>query len=241
MKAGSRKNTAITACFTVIAVLLAAIIFSLAQGDRPSDVNDPDSSINNPHYLLNASMSYIEENHPETSTYTNNTTWKLAEQVTEGENHETWISENGWIASIKPKEAEKKATVRLIHEEGISWEGNIDKHKVEEKGYNYTMTEKEKDIKDVVMRYLVERHPEVSEHVGDLDNMTWKRTGSKLLQGYSEFNYTSDGWKLTIGYAITAPQHKTHEILLENTEEGIKWLGVIEEDTITEKSYQKNK
>jgi hypothetical protein len=186
-------------------------------------------------------MRYMEENHPETSTSTNNPTWTLTEQVTEGETHETWISENGWIASINPLEAEKKARVRLIHEEGISWEGNIEKHKVEETGYNYTMTEKEKDIKDLVMRYLVERHPEVSIHVDDLDNMTWERTGSKLLQGYSEFNYTSDGWKITIGYTITAPQHKTHEILLENPEEGIKWVGVIKNDAITEKSYQKNK
>ena len=44
---------------------------------------------------------------------------------------------------------------------------------------------------------------------------------------------------MTIGYVITAPEYRQHEIQLEKKEHVVKWTGTVKDCKVTEKSYRK--
>lgn len=194
---------------------------------------------------LNIVMKEIEKTHLEASPYIKeNMTWtKIVQEINE-EYPKINYTSDGWKAIIgSPRTSEAIYEVQVEHDTGIYWEGTIEDTVVMENKYEFNITkpnsdDNETDLKTMVMRYVIENHPEVADIVKDPGKMRWELASSIILQGYSEFVYTSNGWNMTMGYAITAEPYRFIEIQLENEERSIKWIGIIKDETIQEKSFQ---
>jgi len=83
------------------------------------------------------------------------------------------------------------------------------------------------------MRYIADNHPEATSLIST--EATWSKISGVSRVGYTSQTFTSDGWTVTIGRAITA--RICFEVRAEHTE-GIVWTGIIIEGIIIEKSYK---
>lgn len=86
-----------------------------------------------------------------------------------------------------------------------------------------------------VMDYIKQNHLDVAPLIKE--NMSWTESSQTILDGYSRFAYTSNGWTVTIGYTITPDV--IYDVRAECKSEGIVWVGKVKSGAITEKSYTK--
>ena len=86
-----------------------------------------------------------------------------------------------------------------------------------------------------VMNYIKTNHPDAAPFIKE--KMSWTQSSSVKRVGYTSFTYSGDGWTVTIGHAVTA--EVIYEIRAEYTEEGIVWVGTIQDNSVTENSYVK--
>ena len=91
------------------------------------------------------------------------------------------------------------------------------------------------DILTSVMDYIKQNHLDAAPLIKE--NMSWTESSQTILDGYSRFAYTSDGWTVTVGYAITPDV--IYDVRAEYESEGIVWVGKVKSGIITEKSYTK--
>ncbi|MFC1892907.1 hypothetical protein ACFLYR_02560 [Chloroflexota bacterium] len=91
------------------------------------------------------------------------------------------------------------------------------------------------DIPKNVMGYIKQKHPDAAPLIRE--NVSWTRSSGDIKVGYSRYEYTGDGWTLTVGHAITP--ETIYDVRAEHEDEGIVWVGIIKEGVISEESYSK--
>jgi hypothetical protein len=233
-------NLLIYSIAAILVIIIASIIVSYVPVQRDLD-NLTENEI---HHILSIGEEEMLGNHFEVSPYIDqNNTWTGLVQSPSSEDTQSYGKGN-WTAVItQPTDQGTGYKLSLEHEEGIIWEGTIQKNTVNETRYQFNVTDNtnKNDIKNLVMVYIVEKHPELAELVEDPENMIWQKTGSRIQEGYSEFSYSSQGWNMTIGYVITAPEYRQHDIILENSEHGIKWTGTVKDGEVKEKKSSEKK
>ena len=92
------------------------------------------------------------------------------------------------------------------------------------------------DIPDSVMDYIKQNHLDAAPFIKE--DMSWTKSSPVILDGYSRDFFTGDGWKVTVGHAVTA--EVIYEVRTEHNGERIVWVGTVKDGTITEESYTKN-
>lgn len=90
-------------------------------------------------------------------------------------------------------------------------------------------------VLDAVMSFIKEKHPELAVYMDDLQWIGGRVTPEGLL-GYETYVYTSNGWKVTIGYAVLpkTTYEVTASIELFNE---IEWKGTVRDGIVSETSY----
>ena len=88
------------------------------------------------------------------------------------------------------------------------------------------------EILNTTMNYIKRNHPDAATFIQE--DMFWTRSKVDIRPGYSRYVYTSNGWIVTIGYAIT-PQ-RVCEAKAEYNQR-IVWTGTIKDGAISERSY----
>ena len=86
------------------------------------------------------------------------------------------------------------------------------------------------------MTYIKDNHPDAVPFIKE--NITWSVRNEVLSDGYTRDVFTGDGWKVTVGHAIT--RKIIYEVRAEYNDERIVWLGTVQDSDVTEKSYTKN-
>lgn len=87
---------------------------------------------------------------------------------------------------------------------------------------------------DTVMNYIRSNHTDAAALVRD--GMSWTKKSTDMKAGYTANAYLSGDWQMTIGHAIV-PGPVTYEVIVENKNNGIMWLGTVCNGSITEISY----
>jgi len=91
------------------------------------------------------------------------------------------------------------------------------------------------DMLNSVMGYIKQNHPDATPFIRE--TMSWTRSSQVISVGHTQYVYTSDGWTVTIGHAVTA--EVIYGIRAEYNNERIVWVGMNKAGVITEKSYTK--
>ncbi|MCW4045340.1 MAG: hypothetical protein NWE94_07485 [Candidatus Bathyarchaeota archaeon] len=98
-------------------------------------------------------------------------------------------------------------------------------------------------VRDEVMAYIKINHPETAQFMNDLAWAGGRATPQDIL-GAETFAYYSQGWNVTISYAVIAnPAYAVAVDYLVPTENGVSipyrvmWQGTWENCVITETSY----
>jgi hypothetical protein len=248
------KNNPWKTSFLFLMIILCVII----SGIIISGYNNPSSNnLENIEEFLDLIMEYISENHPEVSVYIkDDMSWeKIDETINIGYAEYNYSSE-GWNVTIGHASTEEKFyDLRAEYEDKVIWKGTLKDGEINETLFNIIQSEEvdmssglnefeannksdDTDIKILVLKYVIENHPEVIEYIEDPCEMVWTRNMTVRRFGYSEFGYTSNGWNMTIGYTTSADIKTTYEIRLENTREEIMWKGTVYNGTVTESSYR---
>lgn len=221
--------------------LFITIVFALStmESRTPKNTSSVDPAVRAREALGLAVESFLETR-PEVTPYLDlETQWNKTGQDLVDEYTLVNFTKSHWNATIICKTTPDLAyQVNMEHREGIIWVGTVKEGRVTEKEYMPPNKTKSEGIKDTVMMFIVENHPEAAEYVEDPSGMEWRLTDSVIKIGYSEYTYTCDDWEITIGYAITAPEYKAYEVQLENSEHGIKWTGIVTDSGVTETSYE---
>ena len=88
------------------------------------------------------------------------------------------------------------------------------------------------DMLDTIMDYIKRNHPDAGAFIKE--GMSWTRSSVDIRVGYTRYVYTTNGWTVTIGYAITL--QRVYEARAEYNER-IVWTGTIKDGAISETSY----
>jgi len=86
-----------------------------------------------------------------------------------------------------------------------------------------------------IMDYIRQNHPDAASSIKD--DIHWVKTSSAKKIGYTGATYTSNGWTVAIGHAVTA--EIIHEVKAEYSNQEIVWQGTITSGIITENNFAK--
>jgi hypothetical protein len=225
----------VAASIFLIITLTGSMLYTVNQepdnnGAKPKEPNLED--------ILNTVLDYIEAQHPEVADFHQEKgSWNKTKF--EGDTCCYYIQDE-WTALISRGSTDEDFIVAVSHEAGVYWEGFTENRMVREVSYHFNQNiSNNQDLRQNVMIFLLNNHPELSEEMGDPCGYTWEQTGSKILQGYSEFTYKGGDWEMTVGYPITSTEYQIYEIQLNNEEIGLRWSGVVKKGAIKEISYKR--
>ena len=110
-----------------------------------------------------------------------------------------------------------------------------------ETGYNEAMEANSivESVRDAVMDYIRENHPDAAVFIGDLEWSGGRVTPPGLI-GYETYVFTSAkptdtiGWTVTIGYPVV--YDATYEVTAQYN--GITWTGTVHDGAVSETSYE---
>ena len=191
-------------------------------------------------------MDYIKSHHKETARLIGDIKWiggditrpELVGKTTYQYTGDGWNITISWPVVPKPT-YEVTAEYRSPTEDlQIVWRGTVDQ--------DGAVTEKIKTshqgverVRDAVMEYIRENHPDAAVFIRDLEWSGGRVTPPDLV-GYETYVFTSAkptdtaGWNVTIGYPVV------HDVTYEVTAQynGITWTGTVHDGMVCETSYE---
>jgi hypothetical protein len=232
-----RDNIFTLLILTIANIIIFYTIFSSINIFGGSITNEEGLSYDN---MLDRVINEINELHPEISEYlVLNNNWKRIDHELKTDYTNITYSKDHWTISIyNNKKLENFYEIEAKHGAGIYWKGNIKEDEIIEEKYEEEISngpdEQIKDIRTLVMIYLKENYTELDSLIDDPDNMEWLLVSSNVLEGYSQFTYSNNGWNITIGHTISPQSKDIYEVIVIHKTEDIKWIGLVDNGQVKE-------
>lgn len=124
-------------------------------------------------------------------------------------------------AAVVAPEARRYQVVVANPAVGFDWEG-----RVSATGWVTEGPEAILSISDIVLAHVEQHYPAAGLSAG----LPWTggRTTPEGLVGQETFEYTAEGWLITISYPVVAPEAVVYQVLAANSAIGFRWEAAID-------------
>ena len=216
-----------------------------------SNINGLPAQLSIQEQVRDATMAYIETNHPETAQLMIDLSWTGGRQETGLLGAETYIyNSTSWIVTIHyPVVQNPIYSVNASFcgtELSVDWQGTYEGGAIAETSYvasNLSVLSTQEQVRDAIMVYIEANHNETTQYMQSL-SWTGGRATPAMLVGSETYIYQTIGWNVTMQYPVvldptyTVTAKYTSPVSQITPEQIIvDWQGIWQNGTITETGY----